>query len=117
MVLFQRTSSAASTMATTHSIDDFNRARTDYWNLFYGELSLVEGPCVKRAMEVFSQCAPTLPIDNNVQLPMRKLEQPSYRLTNRMKGELATSWEAPFSELELQERPSSCDFEKESECQ
>ena len=55
MTLFQRASNSASTMATTANLEEFNNARSDFWKLFYGELSLVEGPCVKRAMVVFSQ--------------------------------------------------------------
>jgi len=41
--LFLEASEAASTMATTESVEEFNKARTKYRELFFGRLSLVEG--------------------------------------------------------------------------
>lgn len=116
MEFFLRTTNAASQMATTTSVDAFNKARDEYWEMFYGPLSLVEGPCVKRAMEVFSRCVPSEPVTAASQLPMRELQQPSYRLAVRLKEELASSWLNPFSELELTERPETCDYELERSC-
>ena len=116
MELFLRTTNAASEMATTSSAETFNEARTEYWELFYGPLSLVEGPCVKRSMEVFSRCVPKDPIDSSITLPMQTLKQPSYRLALRLKQELAKAWRKPFSELELSELPPECDFDDEVGC-
>jgi hypothetical protein len=56
---FIETSKAASTMATTTDIDQFYSARADYWELFYGRLSLVEGDAVKKAMMEFAPLIPT----------------------------------------------------------
>lgn len=117
MELFLKTSNSASTMATATNVKDFNMARADYWELFYGELSLVEGPCVKRAMEVFSKCVPHYPLENKAALPIKNLLQPSYRLTVRLQKELANGWQEPFSELKLQELPEACDFKPEKKCE
>jgi len=103
-------------MATTSSMHAFNMAREDFWELYYGPMSLVEGPCVKRAMEVFSWCVPSAPIDSTTVLPMTILRQPSYRLTVRLKLELAEGWKDPFSELHLKERPPECEYELEAGC-
>lgn len=116
MELFLRTTNAASEMATTTSLDAFNEARDEYWEMYYGPLSLVEGPCVKRAMVVFSQCVSKEPLTSSNQLPMHELQQPSYRLAVRLKDELASSWQSPFSELKLIDRPETCNYEAEVNC-
>ena len=116
MDLFLRTTNAASEMATATSVEDFNKARGEYWEMFYGPLSLVEGPCVKRAMEVFSECVPKEPLTSPDQLPMHGLRQPSYRLAIRLKDELAGSWQHPFSELKLTDRPETCSYDAEIGC-
>lgn len=95
--LFLETSQAASKMATTKSIDEFRLARSKYWELFYGRLSLVEGDEVKKAMQFFSGQVPS---GNEPDLPCEELEQPAYRLTIALKKELLRSWKEPFSELE-----------------
>ena len=97
--LFLETSKAASQVATATSVEDFNKARDKYWELFYGPLSLVEGDGVKKAMQVFSAHVPKEPLDSSAQLPMKSLEQPAYRLTIELKKELGQAWRDPFSEL------------------
>ena len=96
--LFLETSSAASTMATTESINEFNNARTKYWELFFGRLSLIEGDAVKKAMELFSSNIPTGLVQEN-QLPLVSLQQPAYQLTIALKRELGIAWQDPFGEL------------------
>jgi len=97
--LFLETSGAASEMATTSSVDDFNKSRAKYWELYYGRLSLVEGEQVKGAMQAFSSNVPKEPIDPANDLPMKSLQQPAYRLTIALKKELGEAWRNPFSEL------------------
>ena len=96
--LFLETSAAASTMATTDSIDEFNKARTEYWELFFGRLSLVEGPAVKKAMETFSTQVPSGTVEQR-SLPLKSMQQPAYRLTLVLKQELGHAWQEPFGEL------------------
>ena len=96
--LFLETSTAASTMATTNSIDEFNAARIKYWELFFGRLSLVEGRSVKKAMEAFSGKIPTGEVKQD-QLPFKELQQDAYRLTIALKKELGVAWREPFGEL------------------
>jgi len=114
MELFVRTANAASKMATTSSLVTFNNARAEYWEMFYGPLSLVEGSCVKRAMQVFSQCVPDKPLTSPDKLPLSYLQQPSYRLAIRLKDELARSWQSPFSELT--DSTNKCGYEDDLEC-
>jgi hypothetical protein len=98
LALFVETSSVASTMATTTSIDEFNKAREKYWELFYGRLSLVEGKSVKAAMESFAGEVPSSLIEQGM-LPLQSLQQPAYRLTLALKEELGVAWRTPFGEL------------------
>lgn len=111
---FIRTSRAASIMATTHSVDEFNAARAEYWELFFGPLSMVEGLCVKEAMKAYSTCIPKIPIESSDELPMAHLEQPTYRLTIRLKDELGKAWKDPFGELDISQAvPDRCNFPPE----
>jgi hypothetical protein len=94
--LFEETSKAASTLATTSSPEEFRKARELYRELFFGRLSLVEGKRVKEAMEGFAGMIPT---NDPPKLPLTSLEQPAYQLTIELKKELSESWKKPFSEL------------------
>ncbi|MBW2741287.1 MAG: hypothetical protein JRE64_21145 [Deltaproteobacteria bacterium] len=94
--LFLETSKATSQMATTESLDEFRQARSKYWELFFGRLSLVEGDPVKKAMQVFALLVPS---ESEPKLPRKELKQPAYILTIALKKELLRSWKEPFSEL------------------
>ncbi|MBD3288052.1 hypothetical protein GF337_04550 [candidate division KSB1 bacterium] len=94
--LFLETSQAASQMATTDSLEVFKKARSEYMQLFYGRLSLVEGRHVKEAMEEFSNL---VPLEPEPDLPRYELLDPAYNLTIALKRELLISWQNPFSEL------------------
>jgi hypothetical protein len=96
-VLFQDTSKAAATLATTTSPEQFRKAREEYFELFFGRLSLVEGDRVKKAMERF---AAEVPRGDPPALPVNSLKQPAYQLTIELKKELSQAWKKPFSELE-----------------
>jgi hypothetical protein len=98
LTLFMQTSEAASTMATTDSVDEFKKAQAKFWQLFYGQLSLVEGSDVKEAMQSF---AGNVPKDSQElpKLPASAMQQPAYRLTLQLKEELGRAWRAPFGEL------------------
>lgn len=116
MALFQKASAAASTMATTSNPEAFNRARNDFQRLFYGEMSLVEGVCVKQAMIIFSECVPDQPVTDTAVLPVGEMQQPAYRLSARLRDELAKAWQTPFSELNQSELPALCEFKRETDC-
>ena len=97
--LFMQTSAAASTMATTDSPVEFKKAQTTFWELYYGQLSLVEGSVVKEAMEDFADLVPDEG-DPLPSLPATDLQDPAYDLTVQLKGELGSAWRAPFCELQ-----------------
>ncbi len=100
--LFLETSQAASMMATTRSLEEFDQARSKYYELYFGRLSLVEGDTAKNAMEEFSSLVPSGPIVElrHLTFPLKELKQPAYNLTIALKKELLSSWKDPFSELE-----------------
>lgn len=105
---FLEASNAASTLGTASKITEFNNARQTFWRLFYGEMSLVEGSCVKKAMQTFSANVPKSPVDSDERLPRTDLQQPSYRLALMLRHELATGWEQPFSELYQTDESTVC---------
>jgi len=96
--LFLEASSAASTMATTSSLEDFYANRSKYLELFWGRLSLVEGLAVKTAMEQFSASVPSGAIQSS-ELPLISMRDPAYALTIALKEELGLAWKEPFGEL------------------
>jgi len=105
---FLEASNAAATLGTTNKLIEFNEARQTFWRLFYGEMSLVEGSCVKRAMQTFASNVPKSPIKTNQNLPREDLQQPSFKLAIMLRHELATGWEQPFSELDQIKEGTTC---------
>jgi hypothetical protein len=97
MELYIGVSEAASTLATTESLEKFIEARATFRGYFYGRLSIVEDESVKRAMEAFAGEFP----ENGVppKLPLGK-GQEAYHLAVALKGDLLWSWQRPFQELE-----------------
>lgn len=100
--LFLEASDAASTMATTTSVEDFNVHRSKYLELFYGRLSLVEGRAVKAAMMEFSKLVPRHPVEL-CDLPQTVMKDPAYTLTLALKQELGIAWRKPFGELDAED--------------
>jgi hypothetical protein len=96
MELYIGVSEAASTLATTDSPEEFNKARAVFWGYFYGVLSIVEDESVKAAMETFAGEFPENGAAAN--LPLNKGQQ-AYRLAVALKGDLLRSWQRPFHEL------------------
>jgi hypothetical protein len=96
MELYVGVSEAASTLATTESLEEFVKARAAFWGYYYGRLSIVEDESVKKAMQVF---AGEFPADGKPpRLPLHK-GQAAYRLALALKGDLLRSWQRPFREL------------------
>lgn len=99
--LYQRTSNAVATMATTSDINEYLIAKSDFLELYYGELSLVESLFVKENMQKFY--CDLLQVQgsglNEPELPVTKLQQPAYKLSLALHTDLAMSWKEPFGEL------------------
>lgn len=85
-------------MATATSSEVFEKARSNYWALYYGKLSLVEGYAVKKAMQCFGGLVPSDPA-NKIKLPVEQLTSPAYNLTLTLKNELTQAWKRPFGEV------------------
>ena len=97
MELYIGVSEAASILATTESVEEFQKARSIYWAYFYGRLSVVEDESVKRAMQTF---AGTFPAEGVPQgLPLGNGDD-AYRLAVALKSDLVQSWKRPFRELD-----------------
>ena len=98
--LFLETSQAAAAMAMAQSPTEYSSARQNYFLLFFGRLSLVEGPKVKDAMVKFAKSIPpndlkTFPFTPDQQ---SKLQDNAYELTIEMRNELISAWPEPFTE-------------------
>ncbi len=97
MELYLETSSWASVMANATSEAEFEKARKDYYQLFYGQLSIVEGKSVKAALEKFTGFIPNRKVKK---FPIEKLDNGAYELTLALKQDLGRSWKEPFHELD-----------------
>ncbi len=97
MELYIGVSEAASILATTESLEEFNSARATFWGYFYGRLSVVEDESVKEAMQRFAGHFPAQ--GKPPELPIYKGQQ-AYALAVALKKDLLRSWQQPFHELE-----------------
>ena len=90
---YLRASKAASSIAVSRSDDNSDAARRDFWQLFFGEMSVVEDESVKEAMQSFGG---DLELAKAGGKPYSALEQPAYRLSLACRESLRSSWNRPF---------------------
>jgi hypothetical protein len=90
-VLYQTASHAAAEIATGRSLDDGAAARTTFWNLYWGKLSIVESQVVKDAMVDYGKELSRVQDDPKVFPGM--LRELSYKLARACRQSLAATWE------------------------
>lgn len=95
--LYVEVSALASRLVTTKSADSYAAAYQEYFEFFYGRLSVVEGDAVISAMQRF---AGQLPRDATGKLPLNDLRDQAYLLSLALKSDLFDSWRMPFQELD-----------------
>jgi hypothetical protein len=83
--LYTEASRVTSVLATSASIDELQAAEKRFWELYWGELALVENDHVKKAMEAFGSS-----LDSEA--PQQQLKQLSFALAGALRASLADSW-------------------------
>jgi hypothetical protein len=92
-------SDAAGRLATESDPVEWEKARSTFWRLYWGVLSIVEDPEVESAMVALGHTVPDHPV-KNVELPMTKLQNPSYDLAHSIRRLLLSSWNIKLPPLE-----------------
>lgn len=84
--LYTQASQVTSVLATSNDPAELQAAEKRFWQLFWGELALVENERVKKAMEAFGS---SLESEDRSQ---QQLKQLSFALANALRDSLADSW-------------------------
>jgi hypothetical protein len=92
-------SDSAGRLATQSDPFEWEKARREFWRLYWGVLSIVEDPEVEGAMVALGELVPTHP-NTNPELPMKSLQIPSYDLAHSIRHLLLASWKIDLPELE-----------------
>jgi hypothetical protein len=89
---------AASRLATATDPDEWERARQEFWQLYWGRLALVEDRAVEARMVEFGRLIPEGPITRD-QLPLTDLSVPSLLLAHAARAMVAKSWRKDLATL------------------
>jgi hypothetical protein len=88
-----RASELAATLATESCPKKWDAARQEFWQLYWGSLSIVEDAGVESEMVDFGTLIPSKPA-SEVTLPMNALRLPSYKLAKKLRALVLASWNA-----------------------
>lgn len=97
MELCFQASEAASILASSTSLEKWQRAKETFWMLYWGPLSIVEGPFsgevgpVEQKMVDFGNALE--PLQDSPTLPLPSLEQKSLGLAHTCRDLIFDSWE------------------------
>jgi hypothetical protein len=95
---FQAAETAAR-LATETDSAQWEKAQAAFWRLYWGPLSIVEDRTVEGAMYDLGQLVP-MPGAKALNLPMRALEGPSYKLAHAVRDLVLASWKVSLPALE-----------------
>jgi hypothetical protein len=98
--LYRLASSAASSISVAESKDIFDKARLDFWNLYLGELSIVEDKEVRDAMVAYGQ-----ELSGTDFSQRNNLTHLSYVLARACRHSLIATWE-PVKLDDIEDRPT-----------
>jgi hypothetical protein len=86
LTLYTQASQVTSTLAISDDEQEKAKMRKRFWQLYWGELALVEDKAVERAMVAYGQCL-TTGCDSN------ELRRKSLALAHACRDSLAVSWD------------------------
>ncbi len=104
ILLYTEAANATSTIANSQpETDEWKKAKNRFWQLYWGELVLVEDIDVSKAMKEFGNCLKGF--GDQCDTPAKReftLKQLSFKLSNECRKSLVKSWSIPLNELPLQ---------------
>jgi hypothetical protein len=95
-------SDTAARLATETDQLRWEKARQNFWRLYWGPLGIVEDPKVEQAMKELGKIVPKQP--TTPELPMRSLERPSLRLAHATRDLILMSWNVDLPPLQAESR-------------
>jgi hypothetical protein len=96
--LYFLASETVSTLATEFDRQKWERARSIFWQLYWGQLSLVEEPDVELRMVEIGKMVPKSP-EASLFVPISSLERPSLDFAHMMRELIAKNWKVSFVAL------------------
>jgi len=99
-------SDTVAVLASTVDEARWKRARSDFWRLYWGQLSIVEDKAVERAMVELGHLVPLAAVPEP-SLPMKSLQGPSYRLAHAIRQLSMTSWNVDLPTLQTERSPGN----------
>ncbi len=103
--LYLEASKAAATLATIPKIEEDpikklerDKAQTRFWQLYYGELALIEDKDVEQAMIEFGNCLRQYEIDN---CDPHELRGKSLKLASMCRQSIGKSWRLRLDRLQI----------------
>jgi hypothetical protein len=94
-------SKTVAVLATATDVKVWNEARSHFWMLYWGPLSIVEDQDVESAMIELGEIVPT-PDKETPALPMSALTNLSYKLAHALRDLVLTSWNVSLPALDQQ---------------
>jgi hypothetical protein len=88
---------AAARLATETDPAEWEKARTTFWRLYWGPLSVVEDREVEAAMVTFGKLIPQGPVPD---LPLQALQRPSLDLAHTVRDLILASWNVDLPPLQ-----------------
>lgn len=104
LTLYFEASQAASQLATLPEGKERKQANTKFWELYYGQLSLVESPEVENAMDKFGEA---LQRYEKKESGLRELQQLSLNVSHACRDSLSESWGVSLEELTGQKKQTN----------
>jgi hypothetical protein len=89
LAIYKTATSAAGKIASATNINDVMEARNSFWALYWGEVSILEHPVVKRAMEAYGDQLKRVEAG---EAPPSSLKQLSYALARACRLSLKETW-------------------------
>lgn len=94
-------SDTVAVLASTVDKTRWEKARSDFWRLYWGQLSIVEDKAVERAMVELGRVLPLAAVPEP-SLPMKSLQGPSFRLAHAIRQLSMNSWDVDLPALQTE---------------
>ena len=103
LALYIDATSSVSILASTTNKEDWEKARAEFWRLYYGPLCLVENKEVESAMVYTKMVLP----DSYEQRDVVKLRKASQQLALACRNSIRTDWDITMETLAIQTKYSA----------
>jgi hypothetical protein len=93
LATYETVSRVAAAISMAESLEDCSESRREFWELYFGPISLIEDESVKDAMVEFAEL---LEQAEEEEIELSELQEPAYTLTLALRDSLRSTWDRPF---------------------